>query len=685
MNDADLDIFAQGAAGLALAAGALAEAAQSLSEAAAALSAFSIASQDDESPSTAYQSCESNTHVSESQETVNENGQDQEGDDDGSSVGANTGNNAYPRDVTPETPVDKDLRNPLPHPRDPAPAEDHSDSQDKPSGAQKQLGIDSLGELLPSGCFYLILEEEFDALPLILAYATAGKRTVCYLPTSGSLFPWESIVSAVIPDRQVRSAIGFSVNTIAQLSDVVDYFGSSSDGSVLVLRPTYLPRVHQSKAHSMCNSLIFWGLPGAKFWPDVLEALKQSPHTLFILGIREYLDSTCQGFITKLGSSLKAHPRSSALDSFEPGSFLATFRENVQRTMSRAQHTQNIQTIYEELLELPINDTTHVGFVTQSREERIDVVNKFVARVFLRGRTQYGSARFPVNGQGLLISDKAHRRLGTVFNKPSQPNQPSQPSQPSKATPASIGTNVKPTPIPRPLTETVVDNTPPKPTFTFTPRPGQWHIILQQDADAIPLICYLAHQHPKSLCSISHTHTAYVYGELFKKISTYEVTATSKKPRTIEEGLQRFCNVRLQSGLCLLRGNPPTVPDTSPNFERVKADALIYWGFPSSNSFLWPRPTFQDQFTHIYLIIPPNRSSTAGSPTLFREHPDSAMFNAQDDDSTLHQFREKAKTALGSMTHGELKQIIQFYFPAHPPAYLTAEFIGKVMMRDDYF
>ncbi|CAE6447429.1 unnamed protein product [Rhizoctonia solani] len=442
MNDEDVDIFAQGAAGLTLAAGALAEAAQSLSEAAAALSAFSIVSQDDESPSTAYQSCESVTHVSESQETVNENDQDQEVDDDGSSEGANTGNNVYPRDVTPETPVGKDFRNPSPHPRNPAPALSHSDAQNEPSGAQKQPAINSVGELLCSGCFYLVLEEEFDALPLILAYATAGKRTACYLPTSGSLFPWESIVSAVIPDRQVRSAIGFSGNTIVPLSDVVDDFSSSSDGSVLVLRPTYLPRVQQNKAHSMCNSLIFWGLPGAKFWPDILEAVQQSPHTLFILNMREYLDSTCQAFIAKLGSSLKEHPHSSALNSFEPGSLLASFRDNVQRTISRAQHSQNIQTLYGELLELPINNTTHVGFVTRSREERADVVNEFVARVFLRGRAQDGSARFPVNGQALTMSDKAHRRLGTIFGKPGQP---------SKAAPAAIGTNTQPKPIPQPI------------------------------------------------------------------------------------------------------------------------------------------------------------------------------------------------------------------------------------------
>ncbi|KEP47226.1 hypothetical protein V565_163480 [Rhizoctonia solani 123E] len=678
MNDEDLGIFAQGAAGLALAAGALAEAAQSLSEAAAALSAFSIASQDDESPSTADRSCESKTHVSESQETVNENGQDQEGDDDGSSVGANTGNNAHPRDVTPETPVDKDLRNPLPHPRDPAPTESHSGAQDKPSGAQKPLGIDSLGELLPSGCFYLILEEEFDALPLILAYATAGKRTVCYLPTSGSLFPWESIVSAVIPDRQVRSAIGFSVNTIAQLSDVVDYFGSSSDGSVLVLRPAYLPRVQQSKAHSVCSSLIFWGLPGARYWPVIMEAAKESPHTIFILNEHEYLDSACQAFITKLGSSLRAHPHSSALNSFESGSLLASFRDSVQRTISRAQHSQNIHTVYEELLELPVNYTTHVGFANQSREERIDVVNKFVARVFLRGRTQDGSARFPVNGQALPIFGKAQRRLETVFNKPSQP---------TKTTPAAIG-SVKPSPIPRPLSETVAENTPPKPTgsLTFTPRPGRWRITLPQEADTIPLISYLASQHAKSMCCISHTQSAFPYGDLFATISTYEVIRSGKKLRSIEHALGHFSKHGLRSGLCILQGVGSLGTHSSPKFKQVKADALIYWGLPAHDSYLWPEQVTQSQFTHVYLIIPAAQLSAIVNLTqnTFQEHPDSASINNQGPESLLNSSRKKAKQALENMSQDTIKDMAKFYKPSHSPVYPFREFLRRVMLQTYY-
>ncbi|KDN40319.1 hypothetical protein RSAG8_08229, partial [Rhizoctonia solani AG-8 WAC10335] len=106
MNEEDAGIFAQGAVGLALAATALAEAAQSLSEAAAALS---VVSQDAKLPSTIYQSLESatGTQASGSQEIDNEKDQAQEVDDDGSSEGANTGNNAHPRDVTSETPSNK--------------------------------------------------------------------------------------------------------------------------------------------------------------------------------------------------------------------------------------------------------------------------------------------------------------------------------------------------------------------------------------------------------------------------------------------------------------------------------------------------------------------------------------------------------------------------------------------------
>ncbi|KDN40323.1 hypothetical protein RSAG8_08233, partial [Rhizoctonia solani AG-8 WAC10335] len=482
---------------------------------------------------------------------------------------------------------------------DPVPTTSHSGVQHESTGGQKQFGIDVLDGLLRFGRLYLVLEEEFDALPLILACAAAGKRTICYVPASGSLFPWESIMSAIIPGRQVRSAVSISGNRIMQLSEIVENFASSNEGSVLVLRPTFIARANEYKAHSKGVSLIFWGLPGSKFWPDMLEAVQQSQHTLLILNQREHLDANCQAFFTGFGSGFTAHPHHSDLNSFKPGSVLGSFRDTVQRTISRAQHSQNIQAIYEELLESPINDTGPLSFVTQSREERIDVVNRFVARVFLRGRTQDGSSRFPCNGQSLPMSDKAH------------------------------------------------------------------------------------------LCCISHTDTPYTYGSLFRKVSTYEVTATSKKLHTIEEGLERFSNIGVQSGLCLVRGNPPdAASDNLPNFGQVKGDALIYWGLPAQHSFLWPEWLFQDQFAHTYLIIPPDQLATTGNPILagndFQEYPDSVMLNAEGDDSALYHFREKARLAFAGMSSGELKQLSHFYSPAYQPAYPVAEFIRKVIMRSDF-
>ncbi|KAJ1300114.1 hypothetical protein OPQ81_002594 [Rhizoctonia solani] len=269
----DGNIFAEGAASLALAANALAEAAQALSEAAAALSTMS---HDANSPPTINQPLGSTMCIPEKHETDDEDNQTPEPDDECSSVGANARNNAHPQDTTPEFAPEEDL-----HIKDPAPAPSHPQIQPELSSSQKQPCINPLEGLIYPGLFYLVLEEEFDALPLILAYANSAKRTICYVPTSGSLFPWESILSPIIPNRQVRSAISFSGNNIMQLRDVVAELASSDNPSLLILRSTFIHQAYESKAHSICDGVIFWGLPGAKFWPDLMQAAQQSQHTIF--------------------------------------------------------------------------------------------------------------------------------------------------------------------------------------------------------------------------------------------------------------------------------------------------------------------------------------------------------------------------------------------------------------------
>ncbi|CUA71764.1 hypothetical protein RSOLAG22IIIB_09810 [Rhizoctonia solani] len=659
MDEEDVQMFAQGAAGLALAASALAEAARSLSEAAAALSTFSIASQDTEVPPTVHQSHDSTDQVSESHETDDE--AQEFDDDDDSSVGANTGNNVYPRDVAPEGST---IGN-----EDSTPTRSHFELPYKSSDGKEPPSSDSVDQLIRPGHLYLVLAEEFDALPLILAYATAGKKTICYVPTSGSLSPWESIISSIIPSRQVWSAVSFSGNSIVQLSEIVEQFASADKGSVLTLRSTFNARANECKAHSRADSVIFWGLPGSKFWPDTMEAVQQSPHALLILSQRECVHSNCQSFLTGLGSSFAAHPNHRELNSLDPGSLLTDFRDNVQRIIPRAQHSQNIQAIYEALLESPINDTGYVRFIAPSSAKRIDIVNKFMARVFLRGAVGNGSSRYPPAGPELHIPDRTNRRLTVIFKAK-----------------APAGTGVKPKAIP----ETTPNKEPvnvPGP-LVFTPRPGRWWISLQRDADAIPFICYLANRHPRSMCCISHTDSAFVYGNLFNKISTHKVITTSKKPRTLEEGIERFSNAALGSRLCLVRGNPLETADNPLSFERVRANALIYWGLPAESSFLWPSKVSQGQFTHVYIIVPLDQISTTGKPIMadrgFQEHPDSAILNAEGDDSAMHPFRERVKSALASTTPGEYRQISQFYFPANPPAYPVTEFLKRAMLWNGY-
>ncbi|CAE6412913.1 unnamed protein product [Rhizoctonia solani] len=651
-------IYAESAFGLALAASALAEAAQALSEAAAALS---TTSQDVKPPPTINQSLETTPGASESQEADNKMGKSRSIDgDDASSVDANTGNNVHRRDITPEISSNKAIPS-----RDAAPDVNHSQVQHD-IGGQKEPHLQPLDGLLFPGRNCLVLEEEFDALSLILAYATAGKRTICYVPTSGSLFPWKSIISAIVPDRQVRSAISFSGESLMQFDAAAERFASSNDGSVLVLCPELLPRANEMKIHSISDSLIFWGFPS--FWLSLPDAIQQSRHTTLILSRGEYLDSTCRNLITRPSFSFSIHPRQSEFNSFGPDNGLFGLRDRVRRIVSGPEHSRNIQIIYKDLVKMSAANAARLGFIIGDHSVKIDTVNKFVARVFLRGRLEDGSSIFKPDGKPLKIPRLALKNLGT--------------SPAKHILETKKGTSVEK--IPAVASQ---NNAPSNKPLTFTHPPGRWHITLQHDADAIPLICYLAEKHPKSVCCISHCHAADSYGDIFDHISKYEVIRSKKKKHTLEEALARFSRPGVQSGLCLLRGNPPNVRDHSSNFKHVKAAALIYWGLPAHDSFLWPSRVSEVQFTHIYWIIPPDQLSTFRDPMLaggqFRGHPDSNLLNAQGDNSLLQPIREKARLVFASVSRTTISKISQSYAPARPHAYPFSEFVKNVMLRDD--
>ncbi|KAJ1300113.1 hypothetical protein OPQ81_002593 [Rhizoctonia solani] len=226
-----------------------------------------------------------------------------------------------------------------------------------------------------------------------------------------------------------------------------------------------------------------------------------------------------------------------------------------------------------------------------------------------------------------------------------------------------------------------------KSSSKFTHRRGRWCITLQHDADAIPLICYLANQHPKSVCSISHTQRVAPYGSLFKQICTNELIVPGKKQTSVETTLKTFSKGSLKSGLCLLRGNTPDLGSYPCAFNSVKADALIYWGLPTQNSYLWPSRVLQGQFTHIYLILPPDQLIAVTNlvpANDFPEHPDSNLLNAQGSGSPLYLVRERVRSVLVNISAKQIKQISRHYTPAHRPAHSLSEFMGNVMLRSNY-
>ncbi|KAH7325378.1 hypothetical protein B0J17DRAFT_682230 [Rhizoctonia solani] len=382
MNEKHANIFAQAAVGLSLVASAFAEAAQTLSE--------TVATPTDrggrtELPGVVHRSIDNIGQLSLSP-GIND-GRDpmsEAGSSDANSVGSNDGNNAHCRSIPSEVSLREDAAF--------APGSSPSQEHHEYFGWQEHE-LDFLGRLICPGHFSLVLEDEFDALPLIMAYATTGKKTVCYIPTSGSLEPWLAIISTIIPNHLIWSSMSLSENDISELSGIIEQFAESDHSSILLLRPGFAAWANEHQAHSISDSVIFWGLPGQKFWPTIVGATQQSRHILLILSRREYVEPTCQNFFMR-DSSFLIHPRYSELSLIGQDSPLENVREFVQYTLAEPQYSQYIQSIGDGL-ETNVDDSTRLCFTIGPTWERMDAVDEFMSQVFLRGTLENNMLPIP--------------------------------------------------------------------------------------------------------------------------------------------------------------------------------------------------------------------------------------------------------------------------------------------------
>ncbi|CAE6523728.1 unnamed protein product [Rhizoctonia solani] len=215
----------------------------------------------------------------------------------------------------------------------------------------------------------------------------------------------------------------------------------------------------------------------------------------------------------------------------------------------------------------------------------------------------------------------------------------------------------------------------------FSKHSGRWYITLRQESDVIPLIRHLANEHPKSICVISHSQSAFAYGDIFDPLSRFSVIRSGKKARSVEDALAKFSQWGVPSGLCLLRGIASSTGNESVNFQWATGDALIYWGLPPQDSFLWPISVAKTRFAHVYVITPPAQLPTVTSliGNAFQAHPDSPLVNEQGPGSLLYHSREICKQTLASLPRSTINNIVKFYQPVHPPVYFSREFMMKTM------
>ncbi|EUC62845.1 hypothetical protein RSOL_458930, partial [Rhizoctonia solani AG-3 Rhs1AP] len=182
----------------------------------------------------------------------------------------------------------------------------------------------------------------------------------------------------------------------------------------------------------------------------------------------------------------------------------------------------------------------------------------FAAKILLHGRKEDGSSRFKPDGMMLPVDRESIRKFGLESA-------------------VQLGLIMEDSMYLDDYQATPSSSTIQRENKSNLEAAGNWHIVLEEDFDAIPFILYQIEQHPKVICFISYGSTAQPYQDIFSLMCPvhYSVLRPGHSKDSMNKRLSMFNS--LQSGLLLLRGAKAIPTLGSPN---LTADVVIYWGVP---------------------------------------------------------------------------------------------------------
>ncbi|KAG9089400.1 hypothetical protein FRC06_001566, partial [Ceratobasidium sp. 370] len=250
------------------------------------------------------------------------------------------------------------------------------------------------GDQSESVHYYFVLEEEFDAIPLISYLGLNHERTICYVPSPESMKLYQSIFQTITKLTVVSpTAMGDANQTQARLA-------SASKPTMLV---QFYWALHSSALQrSGADASICWGVP-----TDVESymngAAKSVAHSYLILSTKEYNDPVVRTSLSRFGIS--KHPSNDSFNDCSDNSPLAPMRQKTMAHFKPAEFSATAATLYYCFISYYSLGRGRPKGMTP--ENVVRAANTYAAKSLLRGKPEDGSKRYPPVASRPSLASKA--------------------------------------------------------------------------------------------------------------------------------------------------------------------------------------------------------------------------------------------------------------------------------------
>ncbi|KDN40326.1 hypothetical protein RSAG8_08236, partial [Rhizoctonia solani AG-8 WAC10335] len=228
---------------------------------------------------------------------------------------------------------------------------------------------------------YIVVEEDFDIIPLIAYLADTHDKTVCYISHCQKVTPYRPILKAVTCRTVIRPA-----NTKKSMKQQIPIF-LHSDSGVLLLGGDHAPPAPLKDA--LVDGMICYGFTSSDQFHTQINLLRAT--RTFLLLTKAEASLLTDGFVSKHG--LEPHPESAQLTAYGPNSPLLPYRGKTKAVLSKIP-PQYLKSAYLGKLSL----------TSKSKAETARRANEFAAKVLLRGNPEDGSKLYPPIGPRLRLT-----------------------------------------------------------------------------------------------------------------------------------------------------------------------------------------------------------------------------------------------------------------------------------------